>query len=246
MNISLAAEPIFHVGNFPITNSLFTTWIVIALIALFAYKIKSSLKKIPQGLQNLAEFIVESLFDLVESVEKEKAKIFFPIIASFFIFILFNNWSGLIPGVGSIGLWEEKEGHKILVPLFRAGTSDLNTTLALAIISVLSAQYFGIKSLGSKKYLGKFFNFTNPINFFVGILEFIGEFTKIISFAFRLFGNIFAGEVLLLIIAFLVPVLASIPFIGLEIFVGFVQALVFSMLSLVFYSVAISHEEEHA
>ena len=215
------------------------------LLVLFALKIASGVNRIPGTLQNIAEIIVESLYNLVESVEKQHAKKYFPLIATFFIFILFNNWSGLIPGFGSIGLWEEKEGERILIPFFRAGTADLNTTLGLALISVIAIQYFGIQSLGIKLYLKKFFNFSNPINFFVGILEFIGEFTKIISFTFRLFGNIFAGEVLLAIIVFLVPVFASIPFLGLEIFVGLIQALVFAMLTLVFITVATAGHEAH-
>ena len=126
------------------------------------------------------------------------------------------------------------------MPLFRGPTADLNTTIALALISVFMIQFYGFKHLGLK-YLKKFFNFSNPINAFIGILELISEFSRIISFAFRLFGNIFAGEVLLTVISFLIPFIAPLPFLGLEIFVGFIQALVFTMLSLVFISMATSH-----
>ena len=158
------------------------------------------------------------------------------------IFILFQNWFGLLPGVGSI-LIGVAEGHEVhTVPLLRANNADLNATLSLGIISVLLTQIFGIKFLGFKTYIKKFINFSNPISFFTGILEIISEFSKVISFSFRLFGNIFAGEVLLAIIAFLIPILASFPFLLLELFVGLVQALVFSMLSAVFLSVAISKE----
>ena len=131
------------------------------------------------------------------------------------------------------------------MPLLRGTTADLNTTLGLALISFLAIQYFGITTVGAVGYAKKFINLTNPINFFIGILELVSEFSKILSFAFRLFGNIFAGEVLLGVIAFLIPVLASFPFLLMEIFVGLVQALVFSMLTGVFISSAVQSHDEH-
>jgi F-type H+-transporting ATPase subunit a len=120
------------------------------------------------------------------------------------------------------------------VPLLRGANADLNTTLALAVIAVIAIQVLGVSAIGAIKYAKKFFNFSNPINAFVGFLELISEFSKLISFSFRLFGNIFAGEVLLMVIAFLVPYIAPLPFFFLELFVGIVQALVFMMLTLVF------------
>jgi F-type H+-transporting ATPase subunit a len=114
----------------------------------------------------------------------------------------------------------------------------LSTTLALALISVVATQYLSVKALGAGGYISKFINIRNPINAFVGILELISEFAKLLSFSFRLFGNIFAGEVLLLVISFLVPIILPIPFLGLEIFVGFIQALVFTMLTTIFIVVA--------
>lgn len=131
--------------------------------------------------------------------------------------------------------------HAPAVPLFRAATADLNTTIALALIAVFATHYFGFKHLGVKIHLKKFINFSNPINFFVGFLELVSEVSKIISFSFRLFGNIFAGEVLLIVIGSLIPLLIPVPFIGLEIFVGLIQALVFAMLTLVFSSIAVQH-----
>ena len=139
---------------------------------------------------------------------------------------------------------KEKTHQPIFIPYLRAGTADLNTTLALALVSMFLVQFFGIKHLGLS-YFKKFFDFSNPINAYVGILELISEFAKVVSFAFRLFGNIFAGEVLLAVIGFLVPVIAPMPFYGLELFVGFVQALVFSILSLVFYNMATFGHDEH-
>jgi len=132
------------------------------------------------------------------------------------------------------------EGPKF-VPLLRGATADLNTTLALAVVAVVAMQYYGFRNLGSH-YLARFVNFKDPILFGVGILEFVSDISKIISFAFRLFGNIFAGEVLLAVIAFLMPFIVPLPFLFMELFVGIVQALVFSMLTAAFFNVAVSHE----
>lgn len=200
-------------------------------------------KLIPGSLQNLFEEIFQIFLELSESVAGERAKQFLPLIFTFFAFILTANWLGLLPLVGSLGFYEVVHGEEVFIPFVRAATADLNTTLALAIISVGAIQFYGVKNL-RLSYFGRFFNLSNPINFFVGILELISDFAKIISFSFRLFGNIFAGEVLLMVVAFLIPLVGSLPFFGLEIFVGFVQALVFAMLTLVFLNVAtISHEE---
>lgn len=245
IHISLAPEILFHIGNFlPVTNSLFTAWIVMCVIFLLSVLIRLKIALIPGYVQSLAEITIEGLYDLFTSVIGDKTKQFFPVLATLFLFILFMNWMGLLPGIGTIGL-EKIEGGKIeFIPLFRAGTADLNTTLALAIVSFLYIEYTGLQSLGLS-YLKKFFNFSNPIYFFVGILELISEFSRIVSFSFRLFGNVFAGEVLLAVIAFFVPLLVPLPFLGLELFVGFIQAMVFAMLTAVFLSLAMAHEESH-
>lgn len=259
LHISIAAEPIFHLGSVPITNSIFTSWLVTLGLVLFALVFGSKLKSIkyndkPSSLQSLVEMIIGSLYDLVHGIvgSPKKSLVFFPFIATFFLFIMLSNWSGLLPGVGSIGfsehetsLSEEAEVKPpVFVPYFRAPTADINTTLALAIFSVLTIQVFGTKFL-HLGYFKKFFNFSSPILFAVGLLELVSEFSKIISFAFRLFGNIFAGEVLLVVISFLIPALLPIPFYGLELFVGFIQALVFSLLTLVFLNVAtMGHGDE--
>lgn len=286
LHISLSAEPIFDVGGFAITNSMFMSLIVSALLILFAVVVKSRLqsKTKPTGIQNVAEWIVESLYNLVYSItgDLKKTKTFFPFITTFFLFILLNNWLGLLPGVGSITKMmpaesvvaveetappestadavseievlkdepAEAESSAVShetgpkkVPLFRPGTADLNTTLALALITIFMTQFYGVQFL-KLSYFTKYFNFSNPMLFFVGILELFSEVGKIISFAFRLFGNIFAGEVLLAVIMSLVGLIVPMPFYALEIFVGFIQALVFAMLSLVFFNMAtISHAE---
>lgn len=267
LHISVSAEPVARLGSLVLTNSMLSSLIVtVGLIAFALYTHKKiAPTKTPKGLQALLESIVEALYGLVVGISGErKARQIFPIIATFFIFILLGNWLGLLPGVGTITVpeietaiaaestppheaeLESSTTQPKLVPLFRGPTADLSITLALALISVTLTQYVGLKNLGLS-YLTKFINFKSPIHFFIGILELIAEGAKILSFAFRLFGNIFAGEVLLAVMAFLVPIFAPLPFIGLEVFVGLVQALVFSMLTLVFMNLAtISHEaEEH-
>lgn len=312
LHISISAEKLFSVGNLVVTNSMFTSLVVSAILIAFALAVNTQLKKTnqPTGLQNFAEFIIEALHGLVHGVtgDLKKTRLFFPFISSFFLWILLNNWLGLVPGVGTIRMIEQPETevhieetmevetqeaveeHSGLIesahaseteivvdthaeenlietteliiegethaeeaavhgptyiPVFRPGTADLNTTLALAIVSILLTQMMGIKYL-SLGYFKKFINFSNPIMTFVGLLEIVSEFAKIISFAFRLFGNIFAGEVLLVVMAFLLPVIVPMPFYGLELFVGFIQALVFAMLSLVFFNMATQgHGDEH-
>ncbi len=300
-HISIAAEPLFSVGSLAITNSIFTSLLVSTILITFAVVVRLSLKKTnkPSGLQNFAEWIVEALIGLVQSITNNERKTneFLPWVASFFLFILLNNWLGLVPGVGTIGITTNEKGethaalqtqlvnvptqqtyaatpidehaaeqieeshaeervqdvedahteepaHTAFVPVFRPGTADLNTTLALALLTVFLIQFYGVKHLGLS-YFKKYINFSSPIMFFVGILEFVSEISKIISFAFRLFGNVFAGEVLLVIISFLVPLIAPLPFYGLEVFVGFIQALVFAMLSLVLYNLATHGHDEH-
>lgn len=243
VHISLTAEKIFNIGSFFwVTNSLLTSWIVIFLLIIFSILATRKIALVPGHLQSVAEIVIEGIWNLFSTILHEKINVFFPLVATYFIYIISLNWAGLLPGVGTIGLQKIEEGQHLFVPLFRAGTADLNTTLGLAIIAMLVIQYSGLKTLGSG-YIKKFLNLGNPILFFVGVLELISEFSKIISFAFRLFGNIFAGEVLLTVIAFLMPIFAPIPFMGLELFVGFIQALVFSMLTTVFLSLATAKSE---
>jgi len=238
--ISIKPETIFHIFGFPITNSLFTASIVVILFFFLSiHYYTQSKKKKKSGLYYVVHFIVHTIYQMFESILGDKIMVIFPLLFSFFMFIILQNWFGLLPGVGSILVSVVEHGEKMHFPLFRGGNADLNTTFALALISVGAIQFYGVKYLGIN-YFKKFLNFTNPINFFLGILEIVSEFSKVLSFSFRLFGNVFAGEVLLTIVAFLVPVLASFPFIILEVFVGFVQALVFSMLTAVFISGAVT------
>ncbi len=240
-------EHIFSIGSVAISNSFAVSLIAMAILIMIGYYSTRKMRMVPRGAQNAVEVVVELLYNMIVGVtgnDKQSRK-FFPIVATIFLFVLISNWLGLVPGVGSIGFIEVGPEGVLMIPLFRAGSADLNFTLALAIISVFAAQFFGIAALGVVKYSKKFFNFKNPIAFFVGILELIGELAKLMSFSFRLFGNVFAGEVLLLVITFLVPYVVPLPFYLLEVLVGVIQALIFSMLTLVFLKTATVSHEEH-
>jgi F-type H+-transporting ATPase subunit a len=218
MHISIAAEKLFYVGPLPVTNSLLVTWVALALIALVTLLVRLKQNIVPVGIQNVVEYLLEYFYNLVcDAFEsKEKGQKFFPLVMTIFIFVLIINWLGILPGFGSIGFYH----GDAFTPLLRGSSADLNTTIALALISVVLTQVFSIQALGVKGYVGRFIKLRNPIYFFVGILELISELAKIISFSFRLFGNIFAGEVLLLVMITLIPFVIPIPFLVLEMFVG--------------------------
>lgn len=248
LHISIKPEVLFSLYGLPVTNSLLTGWIVVVIMLLLSVFFSLNINNKNSRFVFFIKFVILQMYNFFKPVLGHLQNTLFPVIMSLFLFILFANWMGLLPGFGSIVVKkhevilekhvdtqvQKKEGvHEAPTPLFRGATADLNMTLALALTAFGLIQYFGFKELGFG-YLKKFFNFLNPINFFIGILELISEFSKILSFAFRLFGNIFAGEVLLTVIAFLIPVLASFPFMMMEIFVGLVQALVFALLTAVF------------
>jgi F-type H+-transporting ATPase subunit a len=244
MQISLRAEEIFHIGAFPVTNAVLLAFLSFVVLAVFALLLRRRIAMVPGKIQNIAEIVIDGALDMMDSVlgDRRRSEKYLPIVFTIFLFVLCSNWLGLLPGVGSFVVRSGVE----TTPLLRSPAADLNFTLALALLAVTFANALGVAAVGWEKRLGTFFNFKNPIAFFVGILELISEFAKIISFSFRLFGNVFAGEVLLTIIAFLVPYAAPLPFLFLEIFVGFIQAFIFGMLTLVFVAMATtSHDEEH-
>ena len=239
LHISISAQPIFNVYGYEVTNSMLVTVLVSGFLVGLSLTGKRWFKRSQKPRWVLfLQTLVESFYMFVMSITPQHAARFFPLVATIFLFVLFGSWAGLLPGSESIGI---KTAHGF-VPLLRGATADINTTLALAIFAIVSVQIFGYKHRGVR-YFKKFFDWSSPINLFVGFLELISEFSRMISFAFRLFGNIFAGEVLLAVIAFLVPLVASLPFLGLEIFVGFIQALVFSTLTLVFINIATSEHQ---
>ena len=268
--ITLFAEPVFHYKDFSITNALLTSWFAVAIIIIVSLILHSKLREIPGKIQNFFEIIVEGAFSLCDQVTNNRTLSIriFPIAISVFFFILINNWLGIMP-FGGFGIIEKGlpaqtgETSLVFIPYLRSGTADINTTVALAIMAVFGANIFGIFSIGLWKTFNKYVNlkalgeiFTKvwkeptiiivaPITFFVGLIEIIGEFAKIASLSFRLFGNVFAGEVLLASMAALVAYAIPIPFIFLEILVGLIQALIFSMLLVVYFTIGASDHDEH-
>jgi F-type H+-transporting ATPase subunit a len=255
--------------NFPVTNTLLCTWIVILVLIVLVYLIRRRQDLVPRGFQNFAEWAVEGLQNLVEGVSgKEKGRKFFPLVATLFLFIVLCNLMDVFPGIDTIGTATHPASpvslgfiHLLfgndsnqLIPWFRPPTTDLNLTFAMALIVVVVCQVLGFLWLGPKIHLSKYFKFkelfthggSGPIEFFVGLVEIITELSRLLSFAFRLFGNIFAGSAVLAVFGYLTVGLANIVFIPLEIFVAFVQALVFALLTLVFLEMAsTSHDHAH-
>ncbi len=242
--VSFAAEPIFRIGSFSVTNTLVNTALIDATLLSVCFVTSKKIKYVPGKLQNILEYIIQVFNDLIESVAPNRGKIILPFVVTFFVFILLINWSGLLPGVGTIGFFEEHEHKKVLIPLVRAATSDINTTLALALVSAVSTHVLSIKLTGIKDYLSRFFSI-NPINLFVGLLELVSEITKVVSLSFRLFGNIFAGEVVLVTVSSLFAFLFPLPFMLLEVIVGIVQALVFAMLTMSFMAIMTTPHHAH-
>ena len=326
------------IGKWDVMNTMITTWLAMLVLILVSLKIRSNLSDVPGRLQSLFEVIMEFFLSLCEQIAgKEKARKFFPLVFTIFIFIIVANWMGILPGFGTVGRiagpeeiahhhdahdyhdpalagsaheskdnehhkdkahgsseahgddhgshldsvklhvfrdyegipiaalspgslqeeltfaeYEEKHGDigtgkraGHLVPFLRSANTDLNMSLAIALVAMVMVHFWGFSILGFLGHAGKFISFkSGPIGFFVGILELISEFGRVISFTFRLFGNIFAGEVLLMAMAFLLPFIGILPLLGLELFVGLIQAFVFSMLTLVFAAMAsVSHDD---
>jgi len=261
----LPAPVIFHLFGLPITNSIIGGWISVVVLVLISFVVTRRMKIVPGRLQTAFEFLLGWLYDLCQGIAgEENGRRFFPVITTIFLFVLFNAWLSLIPGFGSIEI-RNAEGH--VIELFRGANTDINTPLAIALISFIFVEYYGLKTLGIR-YLRKFINtgqffrsvgqilkgkfkaglsglFSGFIDIFVGGLEALSELIRIVSFTFRLFGNMTAGEILLLITAFLIPWVLALPFYGLELLIGFVQALIFSGLTLVFVTMAVTpHEAE--
>jgi len=260
---TLYAEPIAHIGSFSITNSLMTSGLALIIVIIFSVAISRKIKKVPTGLQNVMEMIIEGFLGIFDGVtgNRKKSLQFAPIVLTFFFFVLINNWLGIIPGVGSIGQVVAHNGEKLFIPYLRGGTADLNTTLALATIGVVFSHIIGVLAVGWWNYLNKFINIkaileipgkvwkdpvillVNPIKVFVGLIEIVGELAKVVSLSFRLFGNVFAGEVLLAAMSTILAYGIPIPFLFLEILVGLIQALIFAMLILTYLTINTTVEE---
>ncbi len=223
--IVLTPDILGYISFLPVTNTLLVSWAVILILIIVSFLATRKISLVPSGLQNLMEMVVEFSYSTVEDLAGSRTKVFFPWVMTFFLFIILANWLGLFPGFGTITFHGK--------PLLKSINSDLNTTLSLALISAITTHVLAIKYVGIKNYLLRWVSL-NPILLFVGILEIVSEFTKIISLSFRLFGNIFAGEIVLSTISNIFAFVLPLPFYGLEIVVGFVQAVVFMLLTLTF------------
>ncbi|MFC1846393.1 F0F1 ATP synthase subunit A [Chloroflexota bacterium] len=265
-HVILPSEGIIHLSFFTITNTIIASWLSIILLVCLFYFCTRKMKLIPGRWQCFAEVVVESLLSFIKGTAGEKnARILFPMVATIFLYVLTNAYLALLPIFGTIGL---EEGHHAMIPIFRSANTDINVPLSIAIVSVLFIEYIGLRSIGALHYINGFFNFGQLrdglvslfkgkikqalsgimlgfINLFVGVLEVFSHMIRIVSFSFRLFGNMTAGEILLLVVTFLVPFMVSIVFYGLELLIGFIQALIFAGLTLVFGTIALTpHSEE--
>lgn len=239
LHITLAAERLFNVWGFPITNATLGMWLVMLVLIVVGALVSRRVSLVPGKLQNLFEMLFEYLLDMMEKTleSRELAKRYFPFIATIFVFILTANLFEFLPIYGTFTF--DKAGEA--VSIFHTSTADLNTTLALAIISFLVIELSGIFTLGVLKYGSKFVNLKDGVMMFiVGLLELIGNIARLISFSFRLFGAIFAGEVLLLVVGTFVPYFLPVPLMAFEAFIGLLQAGIFAILTLAFIKLAIT------
>jgi F-type H+-transporting ATPase subunit a len=243
----LAPEPLFGLfAGFSLTNTILATWLTILVLGLLAYFATRKMKEVPTGLQNLMEAVIEAMLGFVQGVAgKENGRRFFLIVASIFLFVITNAWLSLLPIFNSITYGG--------VSILRGANTDINVPLAIALVSFVSVEYWGVASMGFRIYMRKFVRLTSlrqgkivigVVELFSGGLEAITEVVRILSFTFRLFGNMTAGEILLLVSAFLIPFAFSTIFYGLELFIGFVQALIFAGLTLVFAVTAVASHDQ--
>ncbi len=250
----LAAETMFHIGKIPVTNTIINTWLALGIFLILGLALRKSVKLKPGKLQNFCEFFLEIMLGYFDQVTGDRKKTirFLPVVGSIFFFILLSNWLGLLPGTGSILAHGE--------PLLRPANTDLNLTVAMALVAVVVSHVYGLITIGIFTHINKFIQigglinsfkafkngigagliavFTAIIEFAVGLIEIVSEFAKVLSLSLRLFGNVFAGEVLMTVMSSLVALLVPTPFMLLELLVGVIQASVFAMLTLVYMTVA--------
>jgi F-type H+-transporting ATPase subunit a len=236
---SLAPEIVFTVKGFGITTTLLATLFVDAVIVSLVISVRRRITEIPGKLQGALEALLEYFQTVTRQVAGQRVDKIFPWVATFFLYIALSNLIGLLPGFGTIGFWR----HEEFVPLLHVSTADLNVTLALAVVSFFATHTLAIRSTGIGAYLKRFFSI-NPILLFVGLLEIVSELTKLLSLSLRLFGNIYAGEVVLKTMSSLAKFALPIPFLGLEIAVGIIQALIFSMLTMAFMAILSERHEQ--
>lgn len=260
LSIHLAPDSVGTLFGVPITNTLMSVWLTMAILVLLALLVRNKLSLVPGKLQNFFELVIGYVYDYMSDVleSRQLALRFFPLVMTIFLFILLMNWVGLLPFVDAVGIHKEVESHgevvSKLVPFFHPPATDLNITIAFALVAFVAIELAGVTLLGFMKYGSKFLNLSmfrhftrdNVIGFFLGLIELISEIARLISFSFRLFGNIFAGKTLLLVVMFLAtPYLLPVPLLAYEMFVGFIQAFIFAILTLFFIKLAIEEPHSH-
>lgn len=241
-NITLASDVLFSIGSFPVSNTFLWTVVASVILIVFFVSVAQRMKSVPGGTQNVVEMLIEGAYSFTESVigPGKPARRIFPLVGTMFIFILFANLLVYIPGQSALVVY--RGGSPL--PVFRAIMSDYGLVLVMTLVSVITTQIVSIAVLGPLKHIGKFFNFKSPLDFFLGIMDLVGELAKVFSLSFRLFGNMFAGEVLTAVILFLMPFFAPLPFMFLGLLTAVVQAFVFAVLTLVFTSMVVETSEE--
>jgi F-type H+-transporting ATPase subunit a len=249
--ISVHLDPVIvtHVAGVPITATLLTVWLTMILLFAVAYFAGKKPTLIPSKLQSASEVLVGGAYEYIEGVLESKtlATKYFPIIMTIFVFVLAMNWVGLLPGVTSIGYYAGHGADSHFIPFFYPPATDLNITIAFALVAFFTIEIAGVLAIGVWKYGGKFINFKGKtigqraLNFIIGLIELLSELARLVSFSFRLFGNIFAGKTLLLVVMFLAtPYVLPVPLIAYEFFVGFIQAFIFAILTLYFIKLAVA------
>lgn len=239
IHISLSAEKIGTFFGVPITNTILMSFVVFAILGTLTFFVRRNLTLIPGRMQTLIETLFVGILDyMTETLEDARlARKLFPLILTIFLFIFTANIIEFTPGIGSIG-WTHGDGE--FIPLLRSMNTDMNTTLALTIIAFVVIEVAGVATLGFLRYGKKFVNLSSVLGFMVGIIELFSEVARLVSYSFRLFGNIFAGEVMILVIQHFVPMVLPVPIMLFEVFVGFIQAAIFALLTLFFVKIAIT------
>ncbi len=243
IHVALKPEVLGTFFSIPITNTLVTSWAVIVLLATIAFAVSRRVRLVPSMFQTTLEWAFEYVYDYVAEVleSKEMGARFFPLLMTIFLFIFTANLLEYVPGIGSVGFFHPGE----FIPLLRSVNTDLNVTETLAIISFIVVEITGFSIVGTLAYVRKFFNFRSFIDCAVGVVELVGEFVRLISLSFRLFGNILAGEVLIIVATYFAPYLGPVPLMAFELFIGFLQAAIFALLTLFYLKLAVTIHEQH-
>lgn len=249
IQVRLPADRLFTVAGVPVTNTMLSCWLASLLLVAFFLAARWRARRAPRGFQNVAEALLEALLDLVQGAAgAQRSRYLFPIAATFFLFIVANAWIALLPLYGPVVAVLKSGEH---VPLLRGAGTDINMSVALAVVAGVVVEGAGMATLGVG-YFSRFLRvrsllrgriFLGTVELFTGLLDGFTELFRLLSFSLRLFGNLTAAEILLLVVGFLSPLILSVPFYGLELLIGAVQALVFAGLTVALTVVATTPEE---